>query len=455
MRIFYGTAAYRRSRGNLPELRLVNMFVEKTPADEAGVVLIDRPGLSSHSSAGAGPVTGVFAQDGVFSGDLFRVSGGVLYRGTTSIGTIAGGGPVSFAAGASDELAVCAGASIYRYDGSTLAAVSFPDSASVTAITFHDGLYLAARADTHKWYWSTVLDADTWGALDFASAESRPDTLKDLRVLNDTLFLFGTETIEPWANTGNADLPYSRIEQRIFSKGLHSTGCVVEMDNSLLFVANDGMAYRMAEVPERISDHGIEERIGGSAAVSCFGFILEGHSFFCIRLDDGTFAYDVSTGQWCEFACYGESNFRGRCAVTMDRTVYLGDDRDGTVWTLDGHEDASGVLERLFTAAFPLEGPYSVNSIRVEANVGQTALLSGQGATPVMEMRTSRDAGVTWGTWRSANMGSQGNYRTRTEWRRLGMFDDPGFMAEFRVTDPIGLRLSKVSIPEQSGGRSR
>ena len=320
-RVPYGKAAYQRSNGNFAEIRLVNMYVETTPVGRDGVAIVSRKGLSLSQTAGTGPVTGVFCEPNVFSGDKFTVSGGTLYRNTTSIGAIVGSGPVSFAAGAADELAICAGGSIYRYNGTTLVAVTFPDSANVTAITFHDGIYLAARALTHKWYWSAVLDADTWAALDFASAESRPDKLRDLAILGDALFLFGENTIEMWSNTGDPDAPYSRIEGRVTRQGVIATGCIVPLDNSLLFPGADGMVYRLADTPQRISDHGIEEKIAqcsaASGTVSAFGFIDNGHSFYCLRLSAGagigTYVYDVSTQQWCEFATHGRTNFAGRC----------------------------------------------------------------------------------------------------------------------------------------------
>ena len=455
MKLFYGRGAYLRDNGNLPRLRLRNLFIEQSPDSDDGVVLLSRRGLSSHSSVGNGPVTGVFRHEGVFSGDLFCVSGGHLYRDTTDLGAIDGTGPVSFA-GTTGELLVTAGASLYSYDGTDLVAVTFPDGASVRAIDFHDGLFIAARSGSHKYYWSAVLDGRSWDALDFASAESKPDELYDLKVVNDTLWLFGGETIEPWANTGAADAPYQRFEQRIFAKGVYSTGCVVEMDQALFFVSNDAMAYALREGPERISDHGIEEQIAASSSVSCFGFIEEGHSFFCIRLDDATYAYDIATQQWCEFATYGRDNFRAQCATDPGEAPIFGDDEDGTLWELDGWQDGDDPLERLFTFASPIEGgAVPIDNIALWANVGWTELLAGQGSNPVAEMRISRDAGATFGSWRPTNLGQQGEYRTRAIWRRCGIADSPGLLGEVRVSDPIGFRLNSISANVAGGGRSR
>jgi hypothetical protein len=454
--ISYGVGSYRRLNGNLPELRLVNMFIEAAPTSENRVTLLSRKGLEEHSAPGSGPITGIFREEGVFGGDVFTVSGRTLYRGEAALGSIDGDGPVRFAA-SDTELAITAGATLYRYhapDG--LDAVTFPDDAEVTDIRFHDGLFLAAANDTQRWYFSAVLDADTWGGLDFASAERRPDPLLGLEVLNDTLFLLGASTIEPWANTGDAELPYSRIEQRLIDKGLYRTGCSQPIDNSLIFIGHDGIVYRLADVPQRISDHGIEERIAGSAAVSTFAYQYEGHSFFVVRLDAETMLFDLATGQWCEFATYGRSNFAGRCAVTVGTEALFGDDTAGKVWRFGGWEDGGSPIERLFTAAFPIPGgSVSIDNFNIEANTGWTEELTGQGSNPQVEMRSSRDAGATWGPWRSAGLGGQGEYRRRTQWRRCGLFDAPGAIFEVRATDPVGFRVSNVRVNEAGGGRSR
>lgn len=453
-RINYGAQAYRRDNGNLPELRLINMFLERAPSSQGGIILLSRKGLEEHSSLDTGPVQAVFQEDGVFGGDVFSVAGNVLYRGTEAIGTITVNGPVFIAASAS-ELAVCGSGPLYRYDGSTLVAVTFPDGASVTKVVFHDGLFLAARLNTQKWYFSAVLDADTWDALDFGSAESSPDNILDMAVSNDTMWLFGSNSTEPHANTGDADLPYQRFEQRIFPKGVKATGTVVALDNTLYCVTSDGLASRLGETLERISDNGIEERIAQSETISCFGFVFEGHSFYCIRLDAGTFAFDVSTQQWCEFQSDG-SNFRGRCACMSGTTAILGGDNDGTLWTFGGYLDGDDALTRLFTAGAHIDGgTLIVDNFMVEANVGWTEQLSGQGSDPVIEVRFSRDGGATWGDWRPVSLGAQGRYRNKAELRRCGMFDFPGMLAEVRNADPVPFRVSGVLINEAGGGRAR
>ncbi len=453
--IKFGSNTYRRDRGWLPEWRLVNMFMEATPSAENGVVLMSRQPLGITATVGTGPITGIFSQPGTFSGDLFVVSGGTLYRAGVSLGAIDGTGPVSFAASGTEVL-VTAGATLYSYNGTNFQAVVFPDTANVRAITFISGHFVAARDGSHKFYWSAQLDGRSWDGLDFASAESEPDNLLDAVAMRGNLYLMGQSSIEPWYYTGALDLPFSLIQQRLFPKGVRETGCAIEMDNSLLFLGSDAIFYRTADVAERLSDHGIEERIAASATSAVFGFIYEGHSHAVIRLDTETVAIDLATNQWWELETYGRTNFAGRCATMQGEAVLFGDDATGTVLTFDNDFGDEATLVREFTAAFPIKGGVArVDNLIVDASSGRTTLLEGQGMDPMLEMASSRDAGATWGIYRQARLGRQGEYRTKTRWTRCGMFDAPGAMFKFRLSDPVGLRVSNVYINEPGGGRSR
>jgi hypothetical protein len=247
--------------------------------------------------------------------------------------------------------------------------------------------------------------------------------------------------------------------ERVVRQGHHSTGCVCSADNGLFFVGSNRSVYRVADVPQRISDHGIEERILASATAKMFTFQHEGHEFVCVRLDDETLAYDCATQQWCEFQTNG-GQWIVFCATMVDGTAYLGHDSNGKIMGWDGWDDLGVDLERRFSAAVQLDQPLSIDTLWLWANAGQSTVLSGTGSDPLVEMRRSRDAGITWTDWADAALGNAaiggtGQYRIIPKWRRLGMFDAPGAMFEFRLTDPVPFRLSKVAINDPGGGRSR
>lgn len=449
----FGTSAYSRDRGNIAELPVINMFAENAPV-EGRIVLQSRPGLTSTQTIGSGPIYGLYRRDGVMDGDLCSLSGTTLYKASTALGTVSGGGYVSFA-GDEEELTVNAGTIVYQTDGTTLTAMDFPDGANVIRLLDLAGYNIAIREGTGRFYWR-LWGVDTWDALDYATEENEPDQLLDGQAIDDYLVLFGTETTGFWPKTGDADLPFAPTQGRVFEKGIRATGCCAAFDNTVAWVASKrqgSIVYRAGNVPERISDAGIEERIGKSATCRVDSYFFEGHEFLRIRLDSTTHVFDAQTGQWHELASWGRTNFAGLCVV--DGPVF-GDDTNGRVWEYGSdYFDDGGVLERRFRAGAILDGPAIVDRLRLTVNVGQTDSLTGDYADPVVEMRASDDGAQTWTEWESTELGGQGDYRRRAEYRRLGMFDDPGMVFEFRCTDPVPFTVRNVQVNPQSGGRGR
>ncbi len=457
----FGTSAYARLRGNLPDLPVINLFAEQAPTEGGGITLQSRPGIARNLALGAGPIRGGFQADGVLSGQRFVVSGSTLYSGTASLGAITGTGPVSFAASAV-ELLIAAGDKLYSYNGTDLVAVTLPDGFLVAKIAFIAGYFVALRKGTQQFHWSKVLDGRVWDGLDFANAENEPDRLLDMVVVDDVLILLGSSSVEFWPKTGDANLPFAPTAGKVFSKGIIATGCVVPYDNTFAYIGIPEQAeppnkpspriYLAGNVPTGVSDPGIEEQLSLSTSFALWTFALEGHEFLVARLSTGSWLFDASTRQWCEFQSWKRPNWRVQCAVGG----LLGDDSEGQLWAWAGYTDDGGVLERRFRGGVPITGgTVTCDNLRLATNPGQTDALTGYFADPTVEMRSSRDRANTWTAWRGTALGEQGKYRTRVEWRRNGRFDDPGALFEFRVTDPVPFSPNAVNMNEASGGRSR
>ena len=62
--------------------------------------------------------------------------------------------------GYQNYLFVCAGASIWVFDGTTLSALAFPDGADGAAIVVGASRVVAIRKDTGKFYWADSLETD-------------------------------------------------------------------------------------------------------------------------------------------------------------------------------------------------------------------------------------------------------------------------------------------------------
>lgn len=446
-RLQFGLTAFERVRGDLPELPVINMFAEEAPTEATGVVLQSRSGLSDRGAdMGAGPVTGLFKADGVLSGGLFGVAGGNFYAGTVSKGAIDGAGPVSMA-GYQDILFTAAGGALWTYDGTTLAAAAFPDGASVIKVVVGASRAICIRGDTEQYYWSDVLSG-TIGALSFSSAESQPDRLRDALFIDDILVLFGAETVEFHPNTQDAALPFQPLEGRVFERGIRATGCATKFGSTFAWVTDTNQVC-VSDPDNIISKPGLEALVEASAKVSLWTFYLEGTEFLCLRIDAGTWVFSLRSRLWSQFASYGQSNWIPQCFAGG----VFGSSIDGRTmqWGV-AHQDLGGVLERRFRAGFPLNsGGVTINNTILRTNVGQTPFLTGDYTVPTIEMRRSINGGQTWGNWRYASLGEQGRYRKKVQWTACGMAGHPGWLAEFRVSDPVGLRVSECLINEPFG----
>ena len=448
MRLQFGTNATERTRGDLPELPVVNMFAEQAPTEATGIALQSRPGLSDREvDMGAGPVKALFKADGVLDSTLYGISGNAFYNASTSLGPVNGPGPF-FMAGFEDYLFAAGGGSIFGYDGATLSALSFPDSANVLKVVVGGSRLVAIRADTEKFYWSDVLST-TIDALSFATAEQQPDRLKDILFWSDSLILFGSETVEFWPNTSDPDLPFQVLEGRTYRKGIRGTGCATLFGPSFAWVSDTNQVC--LESPDQVvSGPGLEAKIEASASVRLWTFQLEGTEFLALTLDAETWVYSYRSRLWSQFESAEADNFVPQC---FSGGVF-GSSIDGK--TLEwgaAWEDIGTTLERRFRAGAPFEaGGLILSSVSLRTNPGATGYLTGTYANPTIEMRSSRNAGKTWSNWRTATLGEQGEYRKRVQWLACGMASRPGVLLEFRVTAPVDFRVSDVVVNEGFGG---
>lgn len=445
--LVYGISTFERLRGDLPSLPVINMFAENIPI-EPGVTLQSRPGLEEVGiSVGSGPIREVYSADGVLNNSLFSVSGNSVYKGTEFLGTVNGEGHVSFA-GYEDFIFVNAGKEIKGYDGLALSTVSFPDNADVCKIVVGASRLLAVRKDTGKFYWTDPLGI-TIDALDFATAENSPDTLKDMLYIGDRAILFGAETVEFWPATGDSNLPFAPLQGATFPVGVKDTGLCCNFNRSFAWVTNYNEIC-LGQPEKIISEPELQVRISKSVSSRLWVFYVDNNEYLAITLDNETWAYGARSQVWTKLESFGENNWIPCC---YDKEVF-GSSIDGRLirWSKN-NDDFGNPVVKAFRAWSPLTGQtLKLNNIILRTNPGTTPFLSGQYQDPTAELRTSMDGGHSWHPWRSRSLGKQGVYRAKVFWSSLGLFGYPGLLVEIRVSDPVQFRVSGLAMNEMFGG---
>jgi len=119
-----GVGAYKRQYGKMPEIKLINRFLENNPSNVVdGVALLSRPGTIDLNAFGEGPIRNTFSQEGTFNGDAFIVSGNQLFRYTkagvkTNIpGNIDNSPSTPSMAGTDEYLFIADGSTLQFFDG--------------------------------------------------------------------------------------------------------------------------------------------------------------------------------------------------------------------------------------------------------------------------------------------------------------------------------------------------
>lgn len=442
-------SAPSRSRALSAE-RSVNMAAEiQQEGAKSPVALFSAPGLTSFASVGAGPIRCMHVMDGL----LYVVSGGGVYTVTSAgVATLIGYIPADplpvYMVSNGTQIFLTVNPNGYIITPTTVTAISDPDFPGAASCAYLDGYGIFNDPDTGKFYVTSLLDFSGVDALDFASAESSPDDILRVFVDHREIWLFGSDSIEVWVNTGNADFPFERQTGTILERGTASGASVAKMDSSVFWLGDDRIVYRaQGYQPVRISTHPVEQAITGYSTVSdaeAFTYTLDGHAYYVLTFptEGATWVYDAATQQWHERDSRSSDVSLGRWRAKSYVSCYgkhlVGDYSAGTVWEMSPFVYSEGDEDLVKTIQFPplyAEGKRAfMSSLEVDMEVG-VGLSSGQGSDPQIMLQWSDDGGNTWSNEHWRDIGGTGNYRTRVTWERLGSFRQRTI--RLSVSDPV------------------
>lgn len=451
--------------------KTVNLYAEPSKLGRGKWTLYPTPGTSLFSSIGLGAVRGGI----VFNGTLYIVSGNGFYSIQTTgassyIGAMASdSGIVNFAHNGTEIIFVDGtqgylynpGTSTYTPDINAVDA-DFPDGA--THVEFFDGYFVVNDpANSGRFMFSASYDGLDWPAVNFATAERSPDALQAIAVNGRELWLIGAETSEPWYNSGAPVVPFEPIQS-----GFSEWGCIapysVATNNGTIFwlTANkQGQGQVVAATgmsPKVISTDAIANAIDEFTTIDdAFGWTYDyqRHSFYVLTFPTAnrTFVYDVATDQWHEWSSGGVdkrhiSNFH----VVFNGNHIVGSYQTGQLFTLDWDEytENGETIHRVRRSPYIHDGNDSYifhHKVKIDFETGV-----GDSTTeePQAMLRWTND-GKTFSNelWRT--IGSQGEYYTTVEWRKLGRTKYRAY--EVKVTDPVKIVIANAFVEVTTSSR--
>jgi sugar lactone lactonase YvrE len=352
------------------------------------------PGLRPYQKIGTGTIRGMYNCEG----QMFVVSGRTMYRISNSgvgipVGTIPGVGRVSISHNqfkGGNQVLVTNGSpgGGYVYDTQTQVfnRISDPGFPGSLMTAYVDSYLLGVEPQGRFWFHSNLADANDYNTLDRYEAEAAPDRIVGLAVSQFEVWTFGERTTECFGNTGGATGTFQSRRTSI-ERGCASRWTVQNLDNSIFWLGDDGIVYRLEGYgARRVSTVPLERAIASNRLQDAFAFTWEdkGHKVYYLTMPDGnTWGYDVVSGVWHRRESYGLNRWRLNDAVRWNGAWYGGDFQDGRIWQLDWEYPAEGdqpmVSERTSPVMHDAQSAFNLTSVELIVGVGQQAVaMSGE-----------------------------------------------------------------------------
>ena len=451
-RIPFPTESYQHPSLPLTAKRLLNLMLEKAPADaRTNAPLISTPGLLPYLSVGPDPI---LAMNDDVPGVIYFVSGTKAYRlrfaadgspaleilldvGTADAGTSPWNSFVSIAAGPT-ACVICVAPNAYtcaHSPGDALNQITDPDYPGASSVCYLDGYFaFSALGDTAQWFISKLLDPSSFDALDFVFSDALPNIIRRVISHRGQIWTIGEGGFEVWYDAGSSGLeltagesffPFRRAAGGVINVGTGSPQSVCRADNSVWWLGLDGIVYRSnGYTPQRISTHAIEAIIGSnSVGLLALTHPFRGHWCYCLTtLGNRTLVYDEATGEWHDRSTSTDGNapWRAATAAVSTNSLHLyGDRASGMLYTIDSQAQDAGVVV-IRQATLP---PLWANTRRAFCARVEIELETGGANTPGdVLLEWSDDGARTWGPMRTMSGGTPSETRKRVYTTRLGSF---------------------------------
>jgi len=440
-------------RTGTPRQSLTNMYAEPSPQGPRQFSLRGRPGLVLSATRGLGPIRLILPNR---SGTgTYVVSGSSVYYNATLIGLVSYG---EFVQGATSEAqtVITSGGRAYLITPTSVTLIADPDLPTVSGVTFCGGRFVYPNKDSSQFHYSDVGDATAIDGLSYSNTEGSPDWITRAETFGDEIAFFGVETIEYHRTTTDPNTPFVRADGRTQPKGSISPGSVTLLDNGLHFLGQEagfGRAIYRTDggVAGKISNPSIDYALAQASETdiieaTAFGYVGEGHSWYVVSIPNvGSFAFDILTKTWAEWASYGLDRFR----VTSGANGLYGD-HEGKLYTFapSAFDDNGDNMVRVCSTFVPIGERVRCNVLALECATG-VSTITGAGSDAVVEMRETDEVTGDYSDWEACELGETGERQDRVAWRQLGQMHPPGRLFEFRCSEPVDFVVYGASLNER------
>jgi hypothetical protein len=354
---------------------------------------------------------------------------------------------------------------ILTLSSGVFAIITDSDMPKASCVKYLDGYFILNQANSRNVWITSLYDGFDIDGLDFAVTDVNPNKILAVESLLGQGWVFGEESIQVYFYTGGVDFPFSQVGGASIETGIAAPKSLAKINQSLFWLGKNkdgqGIVYMASGYQaQRISTTAIEFAIQGSSDIGSavgFGYQQEGATFYVLNFSEATWVFDLATGIWHERAGFDNGIFerdRANTHAFFNNTHVVGDHENGNLYAIDLDYHKYGDQPRKWLRSSPhiaseLKYIYYNNfQVDLEFGVGTN---TGQGADPVITLRTSNDGGHSWGNERAATMGKIGEFKARANFSRCGRSRDRVF--EVSGTDPVRVALLGAYIETAKGSR--
>jgi hypothetical protein len=303
---------------------------------------------------------------------------------------------------------------------------------------FVDGYGVLAKKNSEIFFISRYQDLTNWDALDFTVENDAPDTITALRAASSRVWVFSTNRMVAWYNSGAAGFPFSRDNSSRLDVGCLNPHVLQKLDNTLYWIGRDprgGLrAYTLDGYQPRVISTAAEESrwqtYKFTDSAYAFTYTAEGHSFYVLCFPDPFIVGIPENTNAGECYVYDSKEQRWHTRVLTENVSGVLKDRLPVPNTATYNQLLGGTIvgDRrscqffVMDRSFSTDAGVSVNRIRVAphiTNVGgrmkhERFWLDTN--TTVAKLSYSDDYGTTYNTARTSDLLGQ----SHLEWKRLG-----------------------------------
>ena len=318
-----------------------NMWPEINPEARNQVCLHNTAGLRIFAT-----LEGVDRGMHDFNNLMYAVNGQSLYSidadgVNLNLGTIPGTDRCQMA-NDSTQLIIVTGDVPYRYTvAGGVEAIIDVDLALPTTIGYMNRQFVL---DNNAGIWgefvtSSIDDEFAIDALDFAVAESHPDDLVSIVPFRQLMYLFGSESVEPWQNTGQGNPPWARLNSGIQPHGIAGRDAITVTPEFMYFLDNKRIPRRSnGSTYQNIGNPPIGVEFAKYTKIDdciCLQFTQDNQQFivFTFPTANRTWCFHEASGTWFDLT-YGIGTERHRMssAIYMYGLNYVADHTNGLIY---------------------------------------------------------------------------------------------------------------------------